>query len=260
MHPTVNIAIKAARAAGDVILRYHNQVELINIENKAANDFVSEVDKAAENAIINEIVTVFPEHSILAEESGEVIKNNTYQWIIDPLDGTNNYLHNYPHYAVSIALYKNKEPNHCVIYDPFKEELFYASKGAGAYLNDKRLRVSEKKDIQTALIGTGFPFRNPKNLDFYLKIFKKVHPKVTDIRRSGSAALDLAYIAAARLDGFWEMDLNKWDMAAGILLIQEAGGFISDFAGEKNYLTTGSVVAGNENCFKEILKIIKKSQ
>jgi myo-inositol-1(or 4)-monophosphatase len=256
MHPTVNIAVRAARAAGDVILRYHNQIDLLTIENKAANDFVSEVDKAAESAIINEIKKVFPQHSILAEESGEIVGDSEYQWIIDPLDGTTNYLHSFPQYAVSIALYEKNVAAHAVVYDPFKEELFYASKGEGAYLNDERIRVTKTRGLENALVGTGFPFKHPQHLDCYLDTFKAIHPQVAGIRRAGSAALDLAYVAAGRLDGFWEIGLNNWDMAAGALLVKEAGGFIGDFSGRDQYLETGNVVAGNGEAYKAILKAI----
>jgi myo-inositol-1(or 4)-monophosphatase len=256
MHPTVNIAVRAARAAGDVILRYHNQIDLLTIENKAANDFVSEVDKAAESAIINEIKKVFPQHSILAEESGEIVGDSEYQWIIDPLDGTTNYLHSFPQYAVSIALYEKNVAAHAVVYDPFKEELFYASKGEGAYLNDERIRVTKTRGLENALVGTGFPFKHPQHLDCYLDTFKAIHPQVAGIRRAGSAALDLAYVAAGRLDGFWEIGLNNWDMAAGALLVKEAGGFIGDFSGRDQYLETGNVVAGNGEAYKAILKTI----
>ena len=256
MHPTVNIAVRAARAAGDVILRYHNQIDLLTIENKAANDFVSEVDKAAEYAIINEIKKSFPEHSILGEEGGQILGDEKYQWIVDPLDGTTNYLHGFPQYAISIALYENKVPFHAVVYDPFKEELFTASKGEGAFLNDERMRVTNSKGLQNTLIGTGFPFKYPQHLDCYLATFKAIHPKVSGIRRAGSAALDLAYVAAGRLDGFWEIGLNSWDIAAGVLLIKEAGGFIGDFSGRDMYFETGNVVAGNTDVFKEILKTI----
>jgi myo-inositol-1(or 4)-monophosphatase len=256
MHPTVNIAVRAARAAGDVILRYHNQIDLLTIENKAANDFVSEVDKAAESAIINEIKKVFPQHSILAEESGEIVGDSEYQWIIDPLDGTTNYLHSFPQYAVSLALYEKNVAAHAVVYDPFKEELFYASKGEGAYLNDERIRVTKTRGLENALVGTGFPFKHPQHLDCYLDTFKAIHPQVAGIRRAGSAALDLAYVAAGRLDGFWEIGLNNWDMAAGALLVKEAGGFIGDFSGRDQYLETGNVVAGNGEAYKAILKAI----
>ena len=256
MHPTVNIAVRAARAAGDVVLRYHNQIDLLTIENKSINDFVTEVDKAAEKAIINEIKKVFPNHSILAEESGETLGDSDFQWIIDPLDGTTNYLHGFPQYAVSIALLEKQVVTHAVIYDPFKEELFNASKGEGAYLNNERMRVTVSNGFQDTLIGTGFPFRQPKHLDFYLKTFKAIHPHVSGIRRAGSAALDLAYLAAGRLDGFWEIGLNSWDIAAGALLVKEAGGFIGDFSGRDQYLETGNVVAGNADVYKILLKTI----
>ena len=256
MHPTVNIAVRAARAAGDVVLRYHNQIDLLTIENKAANDFVSEVDKVAESAIIDEIKKAFPKHSILAEESGEILGDKENQWIIDPLDGTTNYLHSYPQYAISIALYENNVATHAVVYDPFKEELFYASKGEGAYLNDERIRVTKSNGLEHALIGTGFPVRHPQHLDCYLDTFKAVHLQTAGIRRAGSAALDLAYVAAGRLDGFWEIGLNNWDMAAGALLVKEAGGFIGDFSGRDQYLETGNVVAGNGGAYKAILKTI----
>jgi len=256
MHPTVNIAVRAARAAGDVVLRYHNQIDLLTIENKSINDFVSEVDKTAEKAIINEIKKVFPNHSILAEESGETLGDSDFQWIIDPLDGTTNYLHGFPQYAVSIALLEKQVVTHAVIYDPFKEELFNASKGEGAYLNNERIRVTMSNGLQDTLIGTGFPFRYPEHLDCYLKTFKAIHPHVSGIRRAGSAALDLAYLAAGRLDGFWEIGLNSWDIAAGALLVKEAGGFIGDFSGRDQYLETGNVVAGNADVYKILLKTI----
>ena len=256
MHPTVNIAVRAARAAGDVVLRYHNQIDLLTIENKSENDFVSEVDKAAENAIINEIKKAFPEHSILAEETGEILGDSSYQWVIDPLDGTTNYLHGFPQYAISIALFEKKILTHGVVYDPFKEELFTASKGEGAYLNNERMRVTSTNGLQNTLIGTGFPFRHPQHLDCYLKTFKAIHPHVSGIRRAGSAALDLAYLAAGRLDGFWEIGLNIWDIAAGSLLVKEAGGFIGDFSGRDQYMETGNVVAGNAEAYKALLKKI----
>lgn len=256
MHPTVNIASRAARKAGDIILRYHNQIDQLSIENKAVNDFVSEVDQMAEDAIINEIKKAFPEHSILGEESGEILGDANYQWIIDPLDGTTNYLHGFPQYSVSIALYENNEATHAVVYDPFKEELFSASKGEGAYLNNQRLRVTNTNGFKDTLIGTGFPFKAPEHLDAYLAMFKAIHPHVAGIRRAGSAALDLAYLAAGRMDGFWEIKLNAWDIAAGALLVKEAGGFIGDFSGRNDYLETGNVVAGNHKVFKELLKTI----
>ena len=257
MHPTLNIAVKAARKAGDIILRYHNQIDRLTIENKAVNDFVSEVDKAAEDAIIDELKYAFPDHSILGEENGEIVgKDKRFVWILDPLDGTTNYLHGFPQYAVSIALYENDEPTHAVVYDPFKEEMFTASKGEGAYLNEQRIRVTGADGFEDTLIGTGFPFKEPQHLDAYLAMFKAIHPQVAGIRRAGSAALDLAYLAAGRLDGFWEIKLNIWDIAAGVLLVKEAGGYVGDFSGRDKYLETGNVVAGSEKVFKAILKTI----
>ena len=256
MHPTINIAVRAARAAGDIILRYHNQVDLLTIENKSINDLVSEVDKTAEKAIIKEINKAFPKHSILAEESGKTLGDEDFLWIIDPLDGTANFLHGFPQYAVSIALLEKGTTTHAVIYDPFKEELFSASKGEGAYLNNERIRVSLSNGLKETLIGTGFPFRHPQHLECYLETFKAIYPHVSDIRRAGAAALDLAYVASGRLDGHWEIGLNSWDIAAGALMVKEAGGFIGDFSGRNKYLETGNVVAGNSDVYKQILKKI----
>ena len=256
MHPTLNIAVRAARAAGDIILRYHNQVDLLTIENKSINDLVSEVDKTAEKAIIKEINKAFPKHSILAEESGKTLGDEDFLWIIDPLDGTANFLHGFPQYAVSIALLEKGTTSHAVIYDPFKEELFSASKGEGAYLNNERIRVSLSNGLKETLIGTGFPFRHPQHLECYLETFKAIYPHVSDIRRAGAAALDLAYVASGRLDGHWEIGLNSWDIAAGALMVKEAGGFIGDFSGRNKYLETGNVVAGNSDVYKQILKKI----
>ncbi len=250
--------MRAAHAAGQIILRHHNQIDRLTITTKSANDFVSEVDKMAEQAIIAQIQNAFPEHTILSEESGEIIGKSKYKWIIDPLDGTTNYLHGFPQYAVSIAMLEGESIKHAVVYDPFKDELFSASRGGGAFLNQKhRLRVSKTKGFENTLIGTGFPFKQPKYLDIYLATFRAVHPLVSGIRRAGSAALDLAYLAAGRLDGFWEIGLNAWDIAAGILLIEEAGGFVSDFAGGKNFLENGNVVAGNSQVFPLLIKIIQ---
>ncbi len=256
MHPTLKIAIGAAKKAGQIILRYHNQINRLTIDNKAKHDFISEVDKMAEDVIISEIKKYFPKHSILAEESGETAGDNN-QWIIDPLDGTTNYLHNFPQYSVSIAMSTNNELQHGVVYDPFKSELFSTTAGSGVMLNNNKVRVSQNKDLNQSLIGTGFPFKQPQHLDCYLDTFRAIHPQVAGIRRAGSAALDLAYIASGRLDGFWEIGLNKWDIAAGVLLIQEAGGFISDFAGGKEFLETGNIVAGNTFIYPNILSAIQ---
>ena len=260
MHPSVKIAVRAAYKAGDIILRNHDKIDNLNIEQKADYDFVSEIDKQAEAEIIQELQQSFPDDGILGEENGEIIGKNNNKWIIDPLDGTTNYLHGFPQYAVSIAMFEGDTPIHGVIYDPFKNELFYATKGEGAYLQsdktDQRIRVSKTYDMSKTLIGTGFPFKDPQHLDCYLDTFKAMHPKVAGIRRAGSAALDLAYVAAGRMDGFWEVSLQPWDIAAGVLLITEAGGFVGDFSGRGKYMQTGNVVAGNKAVFKEILKTI----
>ena len=257
MHPTLKIAINAARLAGNIILRHHNQIDRLTIVNKATHDFVSEVDKMAEGVIISEIKKFFPKHAILAEESGQIIGDNNYQWVIDPLDGTTNFLHGFPQYSVSIALLEKSELSHAVVFDPFKDELFSASKGAGAFLNQNRIRISQTNGLDNTLIGTGFPFKQPEHLTCYLKTFKAIHPLTSGIRRAGSAALDLAYLASGRLDGFWEIGLNKWDMAAGVLLVQEAGGFSSDFSGGNQFLETGNIVAGNPQVFPKLLQIIQ---
>ena len=257
MHPTLKIAIKAAETAGKIILRYHNQLDRINVDQKGVNDVVSEVDKAAESAIIEVIHQYFPTHHILAEETGEIIGKSDNQWIIDPLDGTTNYVHGLPHYAVSIAHLEKGKLSNAVVFDPIKNELWTANRGSGAFLNSNRIRVSQTKDLQSTLIGTGFPFKKPQYLDCYMNTFKAVHPFCSDIRRAGSAALDLAYLATGRLDGFWEIALQPWDMAAGVLLIQEAGGFVSDFSGGTQYLKTGNIVAGNAKIYAKLLTAIQ---
>jgi myo-inositol-1(or 4)-monophosphatase len=259
MHPTLNIAIRAARRAGNIIVRSMYQLDRIDITTKAPNDFVSDVDRKAEQAIIETLHESFPDHGILAEETGESASgdNKEYQWIIDPLDGTTNFLHGFPQFAVSIALAHKGRLEHGVVYDPVSQELFTASRGGGAQLNDRRIRVTHRKGLEGALLGTGFPFKQQQHLDTYLATFKALFPMTAGIRRPGSAALDLAYVAAGRLDGFWEIGLNPWDMAAGVLLIQEAGGLVSDFGGGNDFLKTGNLVAGNPKVFKAMLQAIK---
>ena len=256
MHPMLNIAVRAARQAGNIIARSADHVDALAVTSKARNDFVTDVDRLAEEEIIRVIRKAYPDHGFLAEESG-VSEGNVFQWIIDPLDGTTNYLHGFPQYAVSIALrYKNRLEVG-VVYNPVSQELFTASKGDGAQLNGRRIRVSNHKTLEGALIGTGFPFKNPELLDTYLETFKAIHPHAAGIRRPGSAALDLAYLAAGRIDGFWEFALNPWDMAAGVLLIQEAGGLVSDLGGGHDFLDSGNVVAGNPKMLKALLQAIR---
>jgi myo-inositol-1(or 4)-monophosphatase len=257
MHPTLNIAVKAARRAATVINRASTQLDLLTVQSKSPNDFVTEVDRAAEQAIIEVLRDAFPGHGILAEESGESGPESEFTWIIDPLDGTTNFIHGMPQYAVSIAQTKNGVLEHAVVYDPNTNEMFTASRGAGAFLNDRRIRVSRRTRLNESLIGTGFPFRQLDHVDAYLAMFKELTQKTAGIRRPGAASLDLAYVAAGRFDGFWEMGLSPWDMAAGVLLIQEAGGLVSDLSGEANYLATGNLVAGSPKIFGQLLPIIQ---
>ena len=259
MHPALNIAIKAARSAGKVINRASLDLDLIKVTAKQQSDFVTEVDRAAEAAIIEVLRDAYPQHGILAEESGSLAGKGAgaeFQWIIDPLDGTTNFIHGFPQYAISIAQAQNGVLQHAVVFDPVKNELFTASKGGGAFLNDRRIRVSKRLRLADALIGTGFPYRVFDHVDAYIAIFRELTEKTSGLRRPGAASLDLAYVAAGRLDGFWEFGLSPWDMAGGVLLIQEAGGIVSDLAGEGDYMNTGNIVAGNPKVFAQLLKII----
>jgi len=247
MHPMLNIAIKAARDAGHVINRAARNLDVVAVREKAANDYVSEVDKEAEQTIIRTLLKAYPKHSILAEESGttNTEAKSEYQWIIDPLDGTTNFLHGFPQYAVSIALAHRGVVTQAVVYDPCNNELFTATRGVGAYLNDTRIRVSKRLQLKTALLGTGFPFKEHKHIDAYLAMLRDIMQNSSGVRRAGSAALDLAYVAAGRLDAFWEIGLAPWDIAAGALLVTEAGGVVSDLQGKDQYLKSGNIVGGN---------------
>lgn len=256
MHPMIHIAVRAARAAGSVLLRYFDRVDTLTVTSKGLNDFVSEVDRSAEQAIIQVLRKAYPDHAILAEESGAQ-PGNEYQWVIDPLDGTTNYLHSSPHFSISIALRCRGTLEHAVIYDPLREEMFTASRGAGALLNTRRLRVTSRNSLQGALLGTGFPFRDQRYMDAYLGMFKDLAKNTAGIRRPGSAALDLAYVAAGRLDGFWELGLAEWDLAAGALLIREAGGTLTDLSGGDRYFDSGNTLAGGLKVHADILKTIQ---
>ncbi len=256
MNPTLNIAIRAARAAAKVLLRYYERVDQIKPQTKSRNDFVSEVDHGAEQAIIQELRARFPSHAILAEESGAQGQGDC-EWIIDPLDGTTNYLHGFPQFCVSIAQRRRGQLECAVIYDPLREELFTAVRGEGAQLNDRRLRVAGRPSLEGALIGTGFPFRDQRHIDAYLSMFKDMTLNTAGLRRPGSAALDLAWVAAGRTDGFWELGLNPWDFAAGALLVTEAGGTVTDLAGGSRYFDTCNLVAGNLKIHQSMLKLIR---
>ncbi len=252
----LNIAIPAARNAGNIIVRHLERLDTLAVSIKGKNDFVTEADKMAEQTIIDTIRRSYPGHAFLAEETGEQGQND-YIWVIDPLDGTTNFLHGFPVFSVSIALKYKGRLEVGVIYDPLRQELFTASRGHGAILNNHRIRVSQHKGLEDALLGTGFPFRDHTHLDTYLSVFRNLVKKTAGIRRAGSAALDLAYVACGRLDGFWEFGLKEWDMAAGILLIQEAGGFVSDFQGDQGFLDTGDVVTGGQRVHAAILSVIQ---
>jgi myo-inositol-1(or 4)-monophosphatase len=258
MKPGLNIAVSAARAAGQVILRNMNRLPDIKVHSKGKNDFVSEVDFQAEKAIISILKKAYPSHAILAEESGQQ-SGDECEWIIDPLDGTTNYLHGVPQFCVSIAMREKNKLQLGVVYDPFKEELFCASRGDGATLNNRRIRVSTQRDLTSSLIGTGFPYRDDQELDVYLATLRALLAKTSGIRRAGSAALDLAYVAAGRFDGSLEFGLNTWDIAAGVLLIQEAGGLVSDLEGGHTYMETGNIVAANSQLYKTLITTLNNA-
>lgn len=256
MQPMLNTAVRAARSAGDLILRSADNVGRLQIDQKGKNDYASEVDRLAEREIINIIKAAYPEHSILAEESGQH-KGNDFVWVIDPLDGTTNFLHGFPQYAVSIALKHKGKLEVGVVYDPLRDELFTAKRGGGAMLNNRRIRVTNQTSLKGALIGSGFPFKTDQYLDAYVGMFRSITVGAAGIRRAGAAALDLAYVAAGRLDGFWEIGVMEWDVAAGILLIKEAGGVVTDFSFNDNYLVSGNVIAGSPKMHQVLYQLIE---
>jgi myo-inositol-1(or 4)-monophosphatase len=255
LHPMLTIAVKAARRAGAVISRASRDIDAVTVTTKRQSDFVTEVDRAAEAAAIDVLAKAYPDHAILAEESG-ASGDSDYTWIIDPLDGTTNFIHGFPQYAVSIALRHRGILTQAVVFDPTRNELFTASRGRGAYLNERRIRVAKRTRMSEALIGTGFPFRELAHLEEYMRMFKAVVAGTAGVRRAGAAALDLAYVAAGRLDGFWEIGLSPWDMAAGCLLILEAGGLVSDLDGEEGYLDKGHIVCGSPKIFGQLLPLL----
>ncbi len=253
--PAVTIAVRAARAAGSVILRYMNRLESVTVVEKQRLDFVSEVDRLAEAEIIRELRRAYPDHGIIGEESGEVSRGK-FTWMVDPLDGTHNYLRGIPHFCVSIGLLERGEPIHGVIFDPLRSELFTASKGDGAFLNDRRMRVSARETLDGALLATGFPWRQRGHLPAQLGMTRALLGSAEDLRRSGSAALDLAYVAAGRYDGYFEIGLKPWDMAAGCLLVREAGGSYTDFAGRDGLPASGNLVAANHKLMQAMIRTI----
>lgn len=257
MHPWVNIAKTAARHAGDIIARSLERLDTVKVNEKALNDFVTDVDLRAEQVIIDTIRDAYPEHGILAEESGGSQTEADTVWIVDPLDGTRNFLHGFPQFAVSIGIKHKGRLEHGLIYDPLRYEYFTATRGSGAYLNNTRIRVSKRTHLEQALLGTGFPFRDKTLMASYLPTFENLIGQAGGIRRAGAAALDLAYVAAGRLDGFWELGLKPWDLAAGVVIIKEAGGLVSDLLGEENYLSSGNIIAGNPRIFKALVQKIR---
>jgi myo-inositol-1(or 4)-monophosphatase len=258
MHPMLTIATRAARAAGQTIMRAYTELDRVEVSAKGLNDFVTSVDKEAEATILYQIRKSYPDHTVVGEESGEHRGDNKdYVWIVDPLDGTNNFVRGIPHFAVSIAVQYKGKIEAAVIYDPVREELFSAVRGKGAKLNDFRLRVTNVNELNNTLIGTGFPFKARQHTESYMKILTTLFPLCADLRRTGSAALDLAYVAAGRLDGFFEIGLKPWDIAAGDLICREAGGTVTDFTGNHNYMASGNIVAGSPKVTTELVKLMR---
>lgn len=250
MDPLANIAVSAARRAGAIILRGMNRLDSLQVDAKRYNDLVSEIDRQSEQAIIETIRKAHPDHAILAEETGAHAADSEYEWIVDPLDGTANYLHGFPAFAVSIAVTERGRLAHGVVYDPLREEMYVASRGRGALLNDRRIRVAQRPGLRGSLIGTGFPFRDFRDLDAYLGMLRAVLEQAGGVRRAGAAALDLAWTAAGRLDGFFELGLKPWDIAAGCLLIEEAGGVFGHVGGQAGWpVSGGHVMAGNPRVY-----------
>ncbi len=256
-NPLINIAVEATRAATVIINRAMKRMDTIKIAEKKPNDFVTEVDQRVEQEIIGIIKKAYPTHAILGEESGES-EGSDYQWIIDPIDGTRNFIHGFPHFAISIGIAHKGRIEHGVIYDPLRQELFTATRGKGAFLNQTRIRVAERKQLSEALLGTGFAYRHTdKDSPLPKQLLEAIFPETGDVRRAGAATLDLAYVACGRLDGFWEMGLKIWDMAAGALIVKEAGGIVCDLDGSDNYLKSGNIVCANPPLLKQLLKSIK---
>ncbi len=260
MEPMLNIALRAARKAGELVARATEQLDTLEVKEKSANDFVTEMDQASEKEVIYHISKAHPDHAFLGEEGGiQGNPDSDYQWVIDPIDGTTNFIHGIPHFAISIACLYKGQLEHAVVLDPIRREEFTASRGKGAQINGRRMRVSSRKSMDGALIGTGIPFKSRSEawIPAYTQSLAAVAKQTAGIRRAGAASLDLAYVAAGRLDGFWEIGLSQWDIAAGVLLIRESGGLVSDFNGGSDFMNSGNVVAGNPKCFKALLQTVQ---
>lgn len=258
MHPMLNIAIRAARKAGDFIAKSAENTDNIETMQKGTNDFVTNVDKAAERIVIDVIKKSYPDHTIVSEEAGALEgKDKDYQWIIDPLDGTTNFVKQFPHFSVSIALRIKGKTEVACVYDPIRNELFTAQRGAGAQLNSKRIRVGTANELAGTVLATGFPFKAKHHAEGYLKVVGALFTECADFRRTGSAALDLCYVAAGRVDGFFELGLKPWDLAAGELIAREAGAICTDFVGGTAYLQSGNVIAANSKVLKGILAKVR---
>lgn len=255
MDPMVNIAVRAARAAGSIIARNAGRLDRVQVERKGDNDFVSEVDRLAEQEVVGTLKKAYPDHVVVGEESGGDIRGD-YVWVVDPLDGTTNFLHGFPHFSVSIALLHRGNVEVGVVYDPSRDELFTAKRGGGATLDGRRIRMAPRRGLAEAVIATGFPYTTPENLAPQMAMVADVLRRAGDIRRTGSAALDLAWLACNRLDGFWELGLNQWDIAAGTLLVREAGGIVGDLDGGERHLERGDLVAGSPKLFRELLRTV----
>lgn len=256
----INTAVTAAFSAASVIQKSSQNIAKIKVTQKGKNDFVTEIDKLAETAIIQSIQKVYPKHNILSEECGLIDNKSDVTWIVDPLDGTTNFMHNNPQYAISIGVKHEDKLTHGVILDPNRNDLYVAESGKGAFCNNSRIRVSTQAKLEHSLIATGFPTYNQDNLDQYLAILKNMLLKTSGQRRAGSAALDLAYVARGAVDGFWEFNLKPWDIAAGIVLVKEAGGLVCDFAGEHNMLETGNILASTPKLLSALIKIIQQKE
>jgi myo-inositol-1(or 4)-monophosphatase len=257
MHPLLSTAVRCARLAGNVILKNMDQLDRINIETKGRRDYVSDVDRLAEQEIIAHVSRAYPAHGFVAEESGSKAADSEFVWYIDPLDGTTNYLHSYPEFAVSIGIARRGVLEHAVVYHPLANELFTATRGQGAQLNNRRIRCTTIATLDHALLGTGFPVKRLDVLDRWMRVFRAALPRCAGVRRSGAAALDLANVAAGRLDGFWEFGLSPWDMAAGALLVREAGGLVADPAGGQEFLDGGDIVVAGPRLFNAMLQLVR---